>query len=332
VSEPVPVRVLGAHEVAELLPLDDCIAAVEEAFRWQACHRDRAPASLGFPATGGSFHVKAMRFGSGEEECFVAKVNGNFPDNGKRHGLPTVQGVLMLANARNGRPLAVMDSGEITLRRTAAATAVAARHLARRDARIATLCGCGRQGRAIAEALLLVLPLKRFFVYDLDAGRARTWCDDRSTHACSFEPVRDLAAATLQSQVVVTCTPSTRPLIGPEAIPPGCFVAGVGADNPDKVELHPLLLAAARVVVDDLEQCAKGGDLHHALAASSMTRDSIHGDLAAVVAGLVPGRTHADERFVFDSTGIALEDACAAWLVYQRALVSGKGLRVELAA
>ena len=113
-------------------------------------------------------------------------------------------------------------------------------------------------------------------------------------------------------------------------VPPGCFVAGVGADNEQKHELAPDLLARSVVVVDVLEQCARIGDLHHALAAGAIRREDVHAELADVVTGRRPGRRSASEITVFDSTGTALEDVAAALLVYERAVEQGSGMVVRL--
>jgi ornithine cyclodeaminase/alanine dehydrogenase-like protein (mu-crystallin family) len=115
-------------------------------------------------------------------------------------------------------------------------------------------------------------------------------------------------------------------------VPPGAFVAAVGADHPDKRELDLELLASATLVVDSREQCAAFGELHHALAAGALSGASPPAELHEVVAGLRPGRRSADEIVVFDSTGIALEDAAAAVRAYERALETGRGTRVALAS
>ncbi len=141
----------------------------------------------------------------------------------------------------------------------------------------------------------------------------------------------ELSAAARRSDVVVTCTPSRSPLLFAADVRPGSFVAAVGADSPDKQELHPGVLAAGRVVVDVLAQCAEMGDLHHALAAGVLARADVHAELADVVAGRKPGRVGPDETFVFDSTGTALEDVAAAAAVYRTATARGRGLSVDLA-
>ena len=133
-------------------------------------------------------------------------------------------------------------------------------------------------------------------------------------------------------RIWVTCTPARRWFLGRAHVAAGAFVAAVGADNPEKQEIEPALLAASAVVADVLEQCATIGDLHHAIAAGLMRREDVRAELADVVSGRKPGRLSADEIVVFDSTGTALQDVAAAALVYERALASGAGLTVDLGA
>ena len=154
-----------------LLDLDECISAVEAAFRDHAEGRSLPSGVLGIHAGAGGFHVKAAGL-LRERPYFAAKLNANFPDNPKRFGLPTIQGVVALCDAENGSLLALLDSIEITLQRTGAATAVAARYLARADARVAVICGCGRQGRIQLRALQKVLPLRTAWAFDTEIGRA----------------------------------------------------------------------------------------------------------------------------------------------------------------
>ncbi|HMF09791.1 MAG TPA: ornithine cyclodeaminase family protein, partial [Thermoanaerobaculia bacterium] len=146
-----------------------------------------------------------------------------------------------------------------------------------------------------------------------------------------IEAVSDPAAAARSSDVCVTCTPSRRALLRTEDIGAGTFVAAVGADAPDKQELEPALLAAGRLVVDSLEQCAAMGELHHALAEGLLDRGAVAAELSEVVAGKKPGRLASDEIIVFDSTGVAIEDVAAAAVVYERACAAGRGAAIDLA-
>ncbi|HEX6063174.1 MAG TPA: ornithine cyclodeaminase family protein [Longimicrobiales bacterium] len=311
--------VFSRSDVTRLLRMSDCIRAVEDAFMMLGRGEAPAPATLGVPASAGSFHTKAGLLRSGSREYFAVKTNGNFPGNRSR-GLPTIQGLLTLSDASDGRLLAVMDSGEVTVLRTAAATAVAARYLARPDSARVVICGCGMQAHAQLAALCEVLPVREVEAYDVDAGAVALFAS-KMTGALNL-PVRtttDLAAALASADVCVTCTTSSAFIVNRASVRPGTFVAGVGVDNEHKRELAPDLLRVSKVVTDMRTQCARIGDLHHAIEAGMMTVDDVYADLADVVAGNKAGREDRREITIFDSTGIALQDVSAAIAIYENA-------------
>lgn len=323
---PGNIILLGRADVAALLTPDECREAVERALILHAKGGAAPPAILGVRAEGGGFHVKAALADLGRP-YFAAKINANFPGNPSRLGLPTIQGVVVLCDGDNGSPLALLDSMEITSLRTAATTAAAARVLAPSDARALTLCGCGAQGAAHLRALVRVLSLERAWVHDHDPALAQRFAREMSHElGLAVDPVTVLADASRRSQVCVTCTTSRKPLLFPGDVAPGTFVAAVGADNPEKQEIAPELLAASTVVVDSLEQCATIGDLHHAIAAGLMKREDVRAELGQVLAGTRPGRSRPDEVIVFDSSGTALSDVAAAAAAYEKAIRAGAGL------
>jgi alanine dehydrogenase len=323
---------LAPRDVQELLTLDECIAAVEHAFRLYGEGNAGSPGVLAVHASNGAFHVKAGLL-TLAANYFVAKVNGNFPENGNRFGLPTIQGLIVLCDGENGTPLAVMDSRDISALRTGAATAVAAKYLARRDSRTVTICGCGVQGRVQLAALSRVCSLQAVLVYDHNQQiSARFAREMESRLKIPVTSTADLAAAIAQSDICVTCTPARRPLAGLDNLRPGTFLAAVGADNPLKQELEPALMARSKIVCDMVEQCAVIGDLHHALDAGVVSRSDVHAELGEIVAGKKPGRESNDEIIIFDSTGMALQDAAAAAVVYEKARKQGAGVCLSLAA
>jgi alanine dehydrogenase len=304
--EALPMTLLlGRADVERLLPAGACIEAVEDAFRQLALGNVPAPGILGMHAAQGSFHVKAGFLGA----YFAAKVNANFPGNTR---LPTIQGAVILFDATNGRPLAIMDSISITAIRTAAATAVAAKYLAREECDALLVCGCGGQAASQLEALLRVRTPRRILSYDRDRGRAVAF-------AARFggAMVEDLTEAVRSSDIVVTCTTANRYFITREMIRPGTFIAAVGADSERKQEIDPQLLAEAKVVTDLTEQAARIGDLHHAIEAGVMSATDVHAELGEVIAGSKSGRERPDEVIVFDSTGTGLQDVAAAAAVYE---------------
>lgn len=327
-----PTLILRGDEVERLLDLRTCIAAVERAFLAHAGNAEIPPFSFGTHVEGGGFHVKtaAALDAVAGRPAFAAKINANFPGNPGRNGLPTIQGVLALFDASDGRLLALLDSIELTTLRTAAATAVAAKYLAPDSAAVA-ICGCGAQAPSQLRALACVRPIERVTAIDIDRERAAHFA-----RAMTAELGLDVSVANAPAEVAhrtnlwITCTTSHHWFLGREHVARGSFVAAVGADNPHKQEIEPELMASSAVIVDILDQCAVTGELHHALDAGLMQRANVRAELADVVAGSGTGRRSADETLIFDSTGTALEDVAAAAIVFERAVTAGAGIAVEL--
>ena len=311
---------LSRDDVMALMAPGDYLSAVENAFRAMQEQRASAPPPMHIHGKNGGFHAKGASI-DGARNYVAVKLNGNFPGNPERNGLPTIQGAILLCHADNGALLAILDSIEITLRRTAAASALAARHLARAESQSLAICGCGEQGRAQAEALAALFPLKRAACLDIDANKARSFAT-AMTDALGFpfDAVGSIADAARDADIIVTATTTRAPFLRLEHVKRGAFIAAVGADNADKNEIDPGLMGAARVVADSIDQCVAMGDLHHALKAGAMTRDGVHAELAEIVSDAKVGRTDASQIFVFDSTGTALQDVAGAALAYERAI------------
>jgi alanine dehydrogenase len=326
------VLLLSATDVERLLNPLLLITAVEAAFRARGRRESQPGGVLGIELPGGGFHIKAAALAEAEG-VFAVKLNGNFPRNPSTNGLPTIQGLVIVADIATGAPLAVLESGSLTRLRTAAASAVAIEHLARRDADTLTLVGCGVQGFDQARFALAVRALREITLVDtrIDAAEAlaRRLRDELGA---SVRVDAALAAACARSAIIITCTVSTRPFLLESMVAAGTLVVAAGADNPHKHELDAALLAHSRVVTDLTAQCATIGDLHHALDAGAMTVDAVHAELGQVVAGVRPGRTSPADRIVFDSTGIPIQDAAAAGLLIARARETGAGARFAFRA
>jgi ornithine cyclodeaminase/alanine dehydrogenase len=323
---------LHHSDIAQLLSLEECIAAVEKIFRLQG--EDKVPASqiLGIHASRGGLHVKAGLL-PGSKSYVVAKANTNFLGNARQFGLPTIQGIIVIFDAENGYPHAILDSTDVTIKRTAAASAVAAKYLARPDSCVGTICGCGRQGRAHLRALHAVFSLEKIYAFDLDERAMQDLATKLADELdLQIKTVRDLRHAIQESDLCVTCTPSRQFFVCKEDVSPGTFIAAVGADNEHKQEIDPALMASSKVVVDSLEQCSAIGDLHHAISAGLMGPQNVYAELAEVVTGQNAGRISENEIIIFDSTGVAIEDAITAVAVYEKARAAKIGNYFNLAA
>src|SRR5215813_6210305 len=322
--------VLTRADVASLLTIEDCTHAVEHAFRMYGEGKTASPGVLGVHAEDGGFHIKAgvMEL---DRRYFAAKVNANFPQNARRFGLPLIQGVIVLCDADNGYPLALMDSIEITIQRTGAATAVAAKYLARSRSHTMTICGCGNQGRISLRALSKFFSFEDVFAYDLDGDSAQIFANEMSAETgLRVSTVDELELAVKRSAIVVTCTPANQFFLMRGWVQPGTFIAAVGADNENKQELEPTLLAENKTVVDLREQASTIGDLHHAIECGLMTKDQVYAELGEVVAGRKIGRSSPDEIIIFDSTGMALQDVVVAAAVYEESINQDLGQAFNL--
>jgi len=323
---------LNRNDVAALLTIEECINAVEESFRLYATGQTLPPKILGIHSVAGSFHIKAALLDI-ERPYFAAKTNANFPLNQNKYHLPLIQGIITFFDAENGRLLSLMDSIEITILRTGAATAVAAKYLATENARVATICGCGNQGRISLKALMKVRQLEKVYVFDIDKEKAQKFADELPAELqLVIALAGDLPTAFSDSDIIVTCTPAHQPFVQLSNIKPGTFIAAVGADNEEKQELETGLASKSKLVVDLLEQCAVVGELHHALEAGAMTINDVHAELGEIISGKKPGRMSDEEIIVFDSTGTALQDVVAATIVYKRAIANGTGTYLDFSA
>ncbi len=323
--------ILPREMIREVITFGDYVEAVEGAFGRYAAGKVMVPEVVHIPQVGGAFHIKSAGFV--DDPAYVAvKVNGNFPDNKATTGLPTIQGAITLCDGRNGFPLAIIDSIEVTAQRTAAATAVAAKYLADGSAHTATIIGCGVQGEIQLQAILHVLPIKKIFAFDKDAELCKSFAAQMTkSTGISVVPLSDFRKGTRRSQVIVTCTSARSWFLGQKDVQPGTFIAAVGSDNDDKQELDPNLLGAAIVVTDITDQCAHIGELHHALEENVFTKGDVYAELGEIVVGEKPAPKPDNNIIVFDSTGSAIQDVAAAGVIYERAIAQGTGFVIDFA-
>lgn len=322
------MTVLTEADLRRVVTLDrDAVDCVEGAFAALAGGGVAMPPilRLDIPAHRGEVDVKTAYVPG--LDGFAIKISPGFFDNPKL-GLPSVNGLMVLLSARTGLVQALLlDNGYLTDVRTAAAGAVAARHLARPEARIAAVLGAGVQARLQLQALCLVRPI----------AEARIWArrpDRAEAAAAELErylgiPVRaepEAAAAVAGADVIVTTTPATAPVLRAGWLAPGQHVTAMGSDAEHKNELDPAIIALARpYVADSLAQTRLLGELHHALAAGLVADGAAFPELGAIVTGQAPGRTAPDAITVCDLTGTGVQDTAIATLAFRRAAAAGAG-------
>lgn len=304
-----------------LLKMEDALAAVESAFAAHGRGEAVNPPKLHLPLPGIEGFFGAM-------PALLAGTAGikwanSHPQNPVRRQLPAVMGLMILSDPETGYPLAVMDATHLTAVRTGAAGAVAARWLARPGAASVGLVGCGAVAAAMLQALRLCFPIQRLVLYDVSPEALERF----QSHSGGVAGTLGEVAA---CDIVCTLTPSRRPILMREMIPPGTHLNAMGADAPGKQELEPAILADARLFVDDPAQAAESGEVNVPLHAGELRREQIAGTLGEVVAGLKEGRRANEQITVFDSTGLAVQDVAVARLVTEAALREGRGTRIPI--
>ncbi len=256
-----------------------------------------------------------------------AKLVSVIPENAAR-ALPTHLAAISLFDPETGQLLAVMDGRWITELRTAAASALSTRHLARADSAVLGILGSGVQARSHLRALNLVRHFREVRVWSPNPEHVRLFVEEMG------EPVRAAASAETAvrgADVVVLATSSDTPAIEDAWVGAGAHVISIGACRPSQRELDPALIARARLVVDSRDAAwQESGDVVQGIREGRFPREHARVELGEILAGREPGRTSDDEVTVFKSLGVAIEDVAAAALAYRRAKQAGRGIEVEL--
>lgn len=320
-----PVMLLTETDLRALVPLDlAAVDCVEDAFRALATLPVTMPPvlRLDIPAHRGEVDVKTAHVPG--LDSFAIKISPGFFGN-PALGLPSTNGMMVVLSAQTGLVQALLlDNGYLTDLRTAAAGAVAARFLAGADAATAAILGAGMQAEMQLRALLLVRPVRQARVWARDLAKARAFAAGMTASlGIPVIAAETVARAVQGADVIVTTTPANAPILHDAA--PGCHITAMGADAGHKTEIAPTLLARARYVPDRLAQTRILGELHHAIAAGVIAASTEFAELGAVVAGLAPGRTSADEITLADLTGTGIQDTAIAALATARARTAGAG-------
>lgn len=297
----------------------DALAAAERAFRALAEHTVVQPAPLGLEIAGvrGEVHVKgAYLRGS---PIFVLKVATGFYHNAAR-GLPTGAGLFLVFDAETGFPAALLkDNGCLTDWRTGAAGALAARHLAAERLGVVAVLGSGVQARQQLRCLLLVRRWRETRAFSPTRGHLETYCREMEAElGIRFSAAGSAEEAVRGADLVITTTPSRRPIVEADWLAPHATVIAVGADGPEKQELAAECLAGAdKVIADRLSQCLELGEIHHAVRQRLLAPADVYAELGEVVTGKKPGR-EGDELIICDLTGVGAQDAAIAEVAWQR--------------
>ena len=315
------MRVVTADEIDAALGRGGLVDALADAFRGGVAAPPRHHHPVPRPGRDATLLLMPA-WTEGEGAGFLGvKIVSVFPTNGER-GLPAVQGTYVLADGETGRPFAALDGTRLTLWRTAAASALAARHLARADASRMTMVGAGALAPFLVRAHASVRAIAEVAVWARRPDAAEALAAQLSAEGIAARATEDLASAVGNADLVSCATLAREPLVRGDWLRPGAHLDLVGAFDLSMREADDRALERASVYVDTPACLTEGGDVAVAIRAGGFDRGRVRGDLADLVAGRTTGRSSSDEITLFKSIGASLEDLAAAQLVWTR--VSGR--------
>jgi ornithine cyclodeaminase/alanine dehydrogenase-like protein (mu-crystallin family) len=306
------MRVFDGPATAAALPFDRLVAALRNRFAIGCEVPQRHVHEIANPD--GSVVTSLIMPAWVRGQCYGVKIINIAPDNTEL-GLPGLHASYLLHDARTGVSMAMMDGDEITARRTAAASALAASWLAREDAKHLLVVGAGRVASLLPAAYRCVRPIERVSVWARRAAQAEALARHWRAEGFAAHAVADLEAAVAAADIVSCATLATEPVVRGAWLRPGSHLDLIGSFTPSMREADDDCFNGSTLCVDTEEALLKSGDLLGPLARGVITPADVRGTLATLARGEAPGRSAADERTVFKSVGTALEDLAAAMLV-----------------
>ena len=326
------ILVLSEEDVKNLLSLGEVITAVESAFKMKGLGHVQMPPKQYLFINKYNGDLRTMPAYLEDSDTITVKVVNSHPEN-QKYRLPTVMATIIMINPKTGAPQAIMGGTWLTALRTGAAGAIAAKYLANPKPKTIGIIGAGTQARTQLMGLYLVFDtIEEIKVWDQNQQVASTYVQDmkKQYNQSSICCVENPKKAVQDADIIVTVTPSRKPLIFSEWIQQGTHINCMGADAPGKQELDPTILVKSKLVIDDWEQSHHGGEINIPFSKGIITQQDVWGDICEIVAGVKAARTSSEELTVFSSTGLAIQDAAAANVAYQNALKEKMGKYVDV--
>jgi ornithine cyclodeaminase len=326
---PNGLLIVSGADVRRALPMSDCIDAVDRAMRAFSNGGADVPLRTVMQLPGGRNFFGVMPGYLADPQGLGAKIITVYPDNAKR-GLPSHLGLVLLFDTEIGFPLAVMDAAEITAMRTAAASAVATRALARKDASHLAILGTGEQAVTHLEAISRVRTLRSVRVWGRSIEKAEHFAETQGSRlSVRVEVSKSAEDAVRGADIVCTVTASREPVLNGAWLGRGAHVNLVGASQSNAREADDDVVTASRFFVDSRTSArAEAGELKHAMDAGLVSEGHVLGEIGDVLSGSIVGRTGDHDITVYKSLGVAAQDLAAAHVIYERAVRDGIGTRV----
>lgn len=321
---------LDRAAIQRIMSLDAALDCAEQTLRKTSngVARQDIRRTLMLPGTAGSC-LSMMYADLADLPLFGAKVLSVFPDNFS-HGYGSHRGVVVLFEKALGRPVGLIDGGELTGWRTAAASAIATRALSRPESHTLALMGYGEQARRHIATIARVRPIRRLRIWGRDHQKAMAFAQEQAKAGFEAEAFSDPRAAVASADIVCTVTSSATPVLSGDWLPNGVHVNAVGASVPSCRELDLACVLRAGIWVDYMPMAlTAAGELVEAIAQGAITADHLRGEIGALLEGTVPGRDRAEDVTLYRSLGVPAQDIELANFLYAAAVHQGLGTRVE---
>jgi len=318
---------LTQEEVKSVMDMHSDMQVVESAFRQHGLGKVQMPPKSYLYYTSYNGDLRTMPAYLEEEDITGVKIVNVHPGNPAR-GLPTVMALIVLISPETGAPVAIMDGTYLTDIRTGAAGGIAAKYLARKDSKVIGMVGAGNQAKTQLAALCEVFKPELVKITSRTKESSNQFIMEMAdVTPCEIQS-KDKIEEVCDCDILVTTTPTRKPIVKAQWIKEGTHINAIGADAVGKEELDPELLIRSKIVVDDIVQALHSGEVNVPLSKHYISENDIHAQLGEVITGLKPGRTSEEEVTIFDSTGLAIQDVASAHLVYERAVDKGLGKQV----
>ena len=321
---------LTQRDVESILDMKGALEAVENGFREMGLGQIEMPPRvyLHFEKYNGVL-IAMPAYIKGFDTAGV-KIVTVHPENPEKYKLPSVIATIILNDPMNGKPLAIMDGTYVTALRTGGAGACGAKYLSRKDSKVAAIIGLGVQGRSQLMGLCEVRDIDKAKVFDAVPAARKRYVDEMGTKlGLDIEAVDSVEVAVKDADIIVTCTPSPKPILRGELIRDGMHISAIGADTAAKRELDSSVFKKVdKVVVDFIPQALVVGDFAVPISEGVMKKEDIYAELGEIVVGKKRGRERSDEVTLFKATGMAIQDVGTAFKVYNLAKERGIGKEI----
>lgn len=319
-------RILNMEDVKSILTMKEAIQVVENAFKG---HIQRKTQML--PRTYLFLQKHSGRIGfmpSYIESVNAAgiKIVSAFHENPEKYNLPVILATIILNDTKTGQTRAIMDGTYITMVRTGAIGAIAAKYLSRKDSNVAGIIGAGVQGRGQLLALSEVRKIDKALVFSRTSSSRRNYAEEMSQQlGIDITPVDSAEKVVKNADILVTATTSPTPVIAGEWVEPGLHITTVGVSTAGKQEIPTEVFKKSKLVVDEVDQTSKIGGISVPFSGGAIRKEDIHAEIGEIILGKKPGRISNEEITVFVSSGLAIQDIATAELVYQKAMTQDIG-------